>query len=45
MVIGPKIQGNIITEIAEGFMNKVQGKGGIDFDVCRRKLCLVLQKD
>ena len=32
MVIGPKIQGNIITEIAQGFMNKVQGKGGIDFD-------------
>ena len=30
MVIGPKIQGNIITEIAQGFMNKVQGKGGID---------------
>lgn len=26
MVIGPKIQGNIITEIAEGFMNKYKAR-------------------
>lgn len=42
MVIGPKIQGNIITEIAQGFMNKVQGKGGIDFDVIQKTCALLL---
>ena len=42
MVIGPKIQGNIITEIAEGFMNKVQGKGGIDFDAIQKTCALLL---
>ena len=31
-VIGPKIIGNLITEVAEGYMRKVQGTGGIDFD-------------
>ena len=42
MVIGPKIQGNIITEIAQGFMNKVQGKGGIDFDAIQKTCALLL---
>ena len=42
MVIGPKIQGNIITEIAQGFMNKVQGKGGIDFDAIKKTCVLLL---
>ena len=42
MVIGPKIQGNITTEIAEGFMNKVQGKGGIDFDAIKKTCTLLL---
>ena len=42
MVIGPKIQGNIITEIAQGFMNKVQGKGGIDFDAIKKTCALLL---
>lgn len=42
MVIGPKIQGNIITEIAQGFMNKVQGKGGIDFDEIQKTCALLL---
>ena len=42
MVIGPKIQGNIITEIAEGFMNKVQGKGSIDFDAIKKTCALLL---
>lgn len=41
MVIGPKIQGNIITEIAQGFMKKVQGKGSIDFDEIQRT-CVTL---
>lgn len=41
MVIGPKIQGNIITEIAQGFMKKVQGKGSIDFDEIKRT-CVTL---
>ena len=42
MVIGPKIQGNIITEIAQGFMNKVQGIGGIDFDAIQKTCALLL---
>lgn len=42
MVTGPKIQGNIITEIAQGFMNKVQGKGGIDFDAIQKTCALLL---
>lgn len=42
MVIGPKIQGNITTEIAEGFMNKVQGKGDIDFDAIKKTCTLLL---
>lgn len=41
MVIGPKIQGNIITEIAEGFMNKVQGNGGIDL-MRSKDVCLII---
>lgn len=41
MVIGPKIQGNIITEIANGFMKKVQGKGSIDFNEIQ-KTCAIL---
>ena len=41
MVIGPKIQGNIITEIANGFMKKVQGKGSIDFKEIQ-KTCVTL---
>lgn len=40
-VIGPKITGEIITEIANGFMNKVQGIGGIDFDAIK-KTCAIL---
>ena len=31
-VVRPKIVGNIITEVAEGFMRSVLGTGGIDFD-------------
>ena len=42
MVIWPKIKGNIITEIAQGFMNKVQGKGGIDFDAIQKTCALLL---
>ena len=49
-VVGPKIMGNIITEIANGFMAKVQGTGGIDFDkifilihMPMEIFCLVLQ--
>lgn len=32
LVVGPKIVGNIITEVANGFMAKVNGTGGIDFE-------------
>ncbi len=31
-VIGPRILGNATTELANGFMAKVMGTGGIDFD-------------
>lgn len=30
-VIGPKIMGHATTELAKGLMNKIEGKGGIDF--------------
>lgn len=32
MIVGPKISGKATTALATGFMNKVSGKGGIDFD-------------
>lgn len=32
MVVGPKILGQATTALTEGFMNKVRGTGGIDFD-------------
>ena len=32
MIVGPKISGKATTALAEGFMNKINGTGGIDFD-------------
>ncbi len=31
-VVGPKILGDATTTLADGIMNKISGKGGIDFD-------------
>lgn len=31
-IVGPKISGQITTELANGFISKVSGTGGIDFD-------------
>lgn len=41
-VLGPKIVGNIITEVADGFMRKVTGTGGIDFDQILRIITILL---
>lgn len=32
MIVGPKISGKATTALAEGFMNKISGSGGIDFN-------------
>lgn len=32
MIVGPKILGKATTELANGFMKKLQGNGGINFD-------------
>ena len=37
-IIGPKILGNTITELSEGFMKKISGFGGIDFDKITKML-------
>lgn len=41
-VIGPKIVGNIITEVANGFMEKVKGTGGINFDAIAKTIFVLL---
>lgn len=41
-VIGPKVMGNIITDIASGFMAKVQGTGSIDFDSIFRTVMILV---
>ena len=41
-VIGPKIVGNIITEVAEGFMAKVMQTGGIDFEKIFQTVMILL---
>lgn len=41
-VVGPKIMGRATTTLAEGFMNKVNGTGGIDFDKIGHILLLTL---
>lgn len=42
MIVGPKISGKATTALAEGFMNKVSGKGGIDFDYILQIICFML---
>lgn len=41
-VLGPKVMGTATTTLAEGFMNKVNGTGGIDFDKILYILLLTL---
>lgn len=42
MIVGPKISGKATTALAEGFMNKVTGNGGIDFDYILRIICFLI---
>ena len=37
-ILGPKILGNTITELSEGFVRKISGLGGIDFDKITKML-------
>ena len=37
-IIGPKILGNTITELSEGFVRKITGLGGINFDKITKML-------
>ncbi len=41
-VVAPKTLGKATTELAKGFMNKIAGSGGIDFDKIGHILLLVL---
>lgn len=41
-IVGPKILGNATQLIFEGFVNKIQGSGGIDFDGIKKVLLTVL---
>lgn len=41
-IIGPKIQGNAITELFNGLTAKISGTGGIDFDKIGATLLLLL---
>jgi ATP-binding cassette subfamily B multidrug efflux pump len=40
-IIGPKILGNVITEIFEGLVGKIYGTGGIDFDAISKTLIML----
>lgn len=41
-IVGPKILGNATQLIFEGFVNKIQGSGGIDFDGIKSIIATVL---
>lgn len=41
-VAGPKVLGKATTALANGLMDKIQGKGGIDFDYIGKILLIVL---
>ncbi len=41
-IVGPKILGNITTEIYAGVMQMIAGTGGINFDEIRRIVCILL---
>lgn len=42
MIVGPKISGKATTALANGFMDKVSGTGGIDFDYILRIIVLLI---
>lgn len=42
MIVGPKISGKATTALAEGFMEKVSGTGGIDFDYILKIICFMI---
>lgn len=42
MIVGPKISGKATTALAEGFMNKINGTGGIDFDYISQIIVFML---
>ncbi|MGB8455191.1 MAG: ABC transporter ATP-binding protein [Anaerocolumna sp.] len=41
-IVGPKILGNVTTDLFEGLVNKINGTGGIDFDSIGRILLMLL---
>ncbi len=41
-IVGPKILGNVTTDLFEGLMNKINGTGGIDFNSIGRTLIILL---
>lgn len=41
-IIGPKILGNVTTDLFDGFVEKINGTGGIDFDSIGRTLLILL---
>ena len=42
LIVGPKILGNITTEIFNGLMRKVTNTGGIDFDVINHTVIILI---
>ncbi|MDF2589295.1 MAG: lipid export ATP-binding/permease protein MsbA [Anaerocolumna sp.] len=41
-IVGPKILGNVTTDLFEGLVKKIQGTGGIDFDSIGKILLMLL---
>jgi ATP-binding cassette, subfamily B, multidrug efflux pump len=41
-IVGPKILGNVTTDLFEGLVKKIQGTGGIDFDSIGKTLLMLL---
>lgn len=41
-IVGPKILGNVTTDLFEGLVNKINGTGGIDFDSIGKTLLMLL---
>jgi len=41
-IIGPNILGDVTTEIFNGLVNKITGKGGMDFEFIKKTLLLLL---
>lgn len=41
-IVGPKLSGNVTTDIFTGLVDKIQGTGGIDFDKIGKTLLFIL---